>query len=248
MQREQDVLHEIFNVLCGQEFPAPAHEAPQTRRHEPQQFHLRRRVACLRRLHERGQTPVRLLPLGHGRAALQVFLLKTGVIKIAAIGPHDREVTLAFLYPGDIFGELALVDDSPRDHRAEAHEDSLLCAINKDAMLRLIRESPELGYRITKLMGLRLKALHTRLGRLLYKSAAARIAETLVELGTEHGVRDARGTIVPFRLSQRELANLVGLTRETVNLVLHELRQAGLIEVDRGRVRLLDVKKLRDVR
>jgi CRP-like cAMP-binding protein len=178
----------------------------------------------------------------------QIFLLKTGVIKIAAIGPHDREAILAFLYPGDIFGELALVDNSPRDHLAEAHEDSLLCAINKDVMLRLIRESPELGYRITKLMGLRLKALHTRLGQLLYKSASARIAETLVELGTEHGVRDDRGTIVPFRLSQRELANLVGLTRETVNLVLHELRQEGLVEVDRGRVRLLDVQKLRDVR
>lgn len=183
-----------------------------------------------------------------GDASDHIFLLQSGVIKLAAIGPHDREAILAFSYPGDLFGELAIVGNSPRDHLAEAHEDALLCAIGKDTMLRLIRESPELGYRITRLMGLRLKQLHARLEQLLYKSAAARVAETLIGLATEQGVSDTRGALIPFRLSQRELANLVGLTRETVNLVLHGLRQERLIEIDRGRVRLLDMQKLRSVR
>ena len=177
----------------------------------------------------------------------QVFLLDSGVIKIVFVGPGDREVILAFLHSGDIFGELAIADDGPRDHIAEVHEDAVLCAVGKDLMLRLVRESPDLDYQIIKLMGLQVKRLHTRLERLLYKGAAARVAETLVELANEHGVTDARGTIVPFRLNQRELANLVGLTRETVNVVLHEFRQKGLIEVDRGRIRLLDVPKLQAV-
>jgi CRP/FNR family transcriptional regulator len=177
----------------------------------------------------------------------KVFLLKAGVVKIAAVGPDNREVILSLLYPGDIVGELALVDESPRDHLAEVHEDAVLCEVDKPSMLRLMRESPELGYRITKIMGIRLKQLQSRYEQLVFKSAAARVAETLVDLAKDRGVTDARGTMVPFRLSQRELASIVGLTRETVNVVLQEFRHRGLIEVQAGRIRLLDSQKLRAV-
>lgn len=69
----------------------------------------------------------------------QVFLLKTGVVKIATMGPYGRQAILAFLYAGDIFGELALIDDSPRSHAVEAHEDALICAIDRVLFLQIIR-------------------------------------------------------------------------------------------------------------
>src|SRR5918996_1010433 len=81
-----------------------------------------------------------------GDPSEQIFLLKTGVIKIARVTPDRREAILAFLYPGDIFGELAVVDDTPRDHLAEAYEDSLLCAVGRDLVIKLIHEVPELGF------------------------------------------------------------------------------------------------------
>lgn len=175
----------------------------------------------------------------------QIFLLKRGVVKIASAGADHREAVLAFLHPGDIFGELAVVDESPRDHLAEVHEDACLCALSRDLILRLARESPELGYRITKVMGLRVRQFRTRLEELLCTSATGRVAHALVDLADEHGVTDARGIVIPFRLSQRDLANLVGLTRETVNVVLQDFRQRGLVEVEGKSIRLLDASALR---
>lgn len=82
-----------------------------------------------------------------GDSSGQMFLVKRGVIKVATVGPDGREVLLAFRHPGDIFGELALLDDSPRDHFAKAHEDALICALDRDVVLRLARESPVVAWR-----------------------------------------------------------------------------------------------------
>ncbi len=178
----------------------------------------------------------------------QIFLLKAGVVKIAALGPEGREIILAFLYPGDVFGELAVVDEHPRDHLAEAYEDSVICAVNKDVFLQMMRESPELGYQVTKLMGFRLRTFRSRVEELLYKSAHARVAHTLIDLATQHGISDAEGVVIPLRLSQRDIANLVGLTRETVNFILKDFRLQGLIETDRRRIRIKQPDALQEVR
>jgi CRP/FNR family transcriptional regulator len=175
------------------------------------------------------------------------FLVKRGVIKIAALGPSNREVLLSFRHPGDVFGELALVDDSPRDHLAKAHEDSLICALNRDVILRLARESPDVALRVLTMMGRRVKQFRSRIEQLSYKSAATRIARALIDLAEEHGVQDSRGTVIAFKLSQRDLADLVGLTRETVNVILHDLQQRKLLEADRRVIRILDIDRLRTV-
>lgn len=76
----------------------------------------------------------------------EIVLLKAGVVKITTAGPGGQGVILAFLYPGDILGELAIVDDSPRDHVATVHEDAVLCALNREQLLRMVQQSPVLGY------------------------------------------------------------------------------------------------------
>jgi CRP-like cAMP-binding protein len=177
----------------------------------------------------------------------QIFLLKVGVVKISSIGPDQQETLLAFLYPGDIFGELAIVDDSPRDHIATAHEDVVLCALGRDLLLRVAEQTPALGYQITKIMGLRLRRLHTRIEELLCKSAHARVAHTLLDLAKDYGIRDDQGVLIPIRLNQADLGNLVGLARETVNIVLQDFRQRGLVEAGRRNIRIADPHRLRAV-
>jgi CRP/FNR family cyclic AMP-dependent transcriptional regulator len=178
----------------------------------------------------------------------QVFLLKAGVIKILTGRPGEEGGTiLAFLHPGDIFGELAIVDNAPRDHVAVAHEDAVLCALDRSTLQQMMEQSPALGYQITKLIGLQVRRFRTRLERLLYKSAHARVAQALLDLGEEHGLRDGAGILVPLRLSQSDLGHLVGLARETVNIVLQDFKQQGLIESDRRSIRLLDPDRLRHV-
>jgi CRP/FNR family transcriptional regulator, cyclic AMP receptor protein len=180
-----------------------------------------------------------------GDASEHMFLVKSGTIKIAAFDPSNREVLLAFRHPGDVFGELALLDDSRRDHLAKAHEDSLICALRRDVVLQLARESPDVAFRVLTLMGRRIRQLQRRIEELSYKSASARVARVLMDLADEHGVQDSRGMVIAFKLSQTDLANLVGLTRETVNGVLHQLQKKGVIEADRRVIRLLDLDRLR---
>lgn len=177
----------------------------------------------------------------------QIFLLKSGVIKISMTTPEKREVILAFLHPGDIFGELAVVDDAPRDHVAEAYDDCVICAMSRDTILRVIHEAPEIGFQITKLIGLRLRTFRSRIEELLCKSAPARVAHALLELAERHGVPDRDGVLISLRLSQGDLGRLVGLSRETVNAILQDWREQNLLEMDRRSVRLRDPDRLRKI-
>ncbi|MBI2186423.1 MAG: Crp/Fnr family transcriptional regulator [Acidobacteria bacterium] len=194
----------------------------------------------------------RMLDVKHGERIYapgdpsdHIFLLKVGVVRISTVGANREELILALLYPGDIFGELAVVDSGPRGQLATAHEDVVLCAISRDALLRLIRETPELGYRITKLMGLRLRRFEMRIEELLFKSAHARVAHALLDIASDYGVNDKGGVIIPIRLNQRDLGNLVGLARETVNVVLQEFKQEGLVDATRRSIRIIDPARLR---
>lgn len=182
-----------------------------------------------------------------GDPSEHLFLVKTGVIKIAALGPSNREVLLSFRHPGDVFGELTLLDNRPRDHLAKAHEDSLICALDRNVILRLARESPDIGLRVLTMLGRRVKDFRGRIEQLSYKSAAARIARALIDLAEERGIQDSRGIVIAFNLSQRDLADLVGLTRETVNVIFHDLQRKGLLESDRRVIRILDIDRLRTV-
>jgi CRP/FNR family transcriptional regulator, cyclic AMP receptor protein len=177
----------------------------------------------------------------------EIFLLKSGVIKISAKTPDNREVILAFLHAGDIFGELAVVDDAPRDHGAEAYDDCVICAMSRDAIRRVIRETPEIGFQITKLIGLRLRTFRSRIEELLCKSAHARLAHALLDLAERHGVPDRDGVLISLRLSQGDLGRLVGLSRETVNAILQDWREQELLEMDRRSVRLRNPDRLRKI-
>jgi CRP/FNR family cyclic AMP-dependent transcriptional regulator len=198
----------------------------------------------------------RMLQLKRGQAVYlpgdpseHVYLVKSGSVKILGKAPEGSEVILALLTPGDLFGELALTGDNmPQDHRAEAAEDTLLCEVPRGLLIEMIHDAPAFGLHVTKLIGLRLRTFRTRVEELLGKSAAARLAHTLLELSRQYGVRDGEGVLMPLRLSQGDLGKLVGLTRETVNGILQVWRDQGLIEIDRRSIRLRDPERLRKVR
>lgn len=173
-----------------------------------------------------------------GDAGDRIFLLKRGVVKISALQEGGREVMLALLRKGEVFGEEAVLEDAPRDHMAEAYEDALICIITRQDFLDMLKAHPELVFKVTKLIGLRLKTFRTRVEHLLFKGASQRLASTLLELAREHGIADAQGTLVPLRLSQQDLANLIGVTRESVNLALSDFRKRGLVVLEGRAFRL----------
>jgi len=179
-----------------------------------------------------------------GDRAEHIYLLRFGVVKLGTPVPDGGLLILTFLYTGDLFGESAVIEDGPRDHVAEVHEDSIVCAVPREPLLQIMRETPEFGYQLTKLMALRLRMFKTRVEHLLHRSAHARIAHTLLTLGQQFGAEVGHSLVIPLRLSQRDLANLVGVRRETVNLVLQDFRQRGLVEAERRRILVQDPRAL----
>ncbi len=183
-----------------------------------------------------------------GDPADKIYLLKRGVVKISTLTDDGKEIVLAFLHPGDVFGELAVVDESPRSYIAEVHEDALICTFSRNNFMELMKRFPDMGFRVTKILGLRLKRLTNRVENLLFKSAHSRLAQTLVELSREYGVHDADGILLTLKLSQQELGSLVGLSRESVNLCLSDFKRQGLVEASGRSYRLLAPEKLAALR
>ena len=140
-----------------------------------------------------------------GDASDRIYLIKRGVVKISTLTEEGKEIVSAFLHPGDVFGELAVVDGSPRDHYAEIYEDALVCIFARNDFLDFMKRYPDLAFRVTKLLGLRVKRLSNRVEHLFFKSAHARLAQTLLELSKEYGIQDAAGILLTLKLSQQEL-------------------------------------------
>ena len=180
-----------------------------------------------------------------GDAGDRVYLLKKGVVKISSLTEDAREIILALLRPGEVFGEEAVLDESPRDHMAEAYEDALICVIPKNEFMAMLSAHPDMAFKVTKLIGFRLKTFRNRVEGLLFKGAPARLAHTLLDLARDHGVKDSFGILLPLRLSQQDLANLIGVTRESVNLALTDFKSRGLVEADGRSLRLLKPEDLK---
>ncbi|WP_158633461.1 Crp/Fnr family transcriptional regulator [Tautonia sociabilis] len=169
-----------------------------------------------------------------------VLVVARGRVKIKGITPDGKEYILAFIEEGEIFGELALVSDGPRDEFAEAAEATAVLALAREDLVWLIEQRPDLALQITKLLGLRRKQIENRLRNLLFRNNRQRVAGVLLELLESHGQRNGQGWEIGLRLSHQDLASLIGATRETVTIVLGQMQLDGLIRVRRKCITVLD--------
>lgn len=163
--------------------------------------------------------------------ANSVFLLKEGHAKISRLTDEGKEVMLTILSPGEVFGEVVLVNDQPRDHIAEAIDNVLLCEFRKRDFENFIRSRPDLVFRITKLIGLRLQKMESRVVDLICKDVATRVSELLLNLADQHG--KATGSHGEFRikLTHQDIASLAGVSRQTATEILDRLKSLGLVEL-----------------
>lgn len=184
-----------------------------------------------------------------GDPANTVYLVRSGIVKLSKLSEEGRELTLNFFTRDQIFGELAVVSEQPHDTLAEAYEDCLLLSIGKDDFLRVMMRTPLLAMRMMRLVGERRQKLENRVESLLFRSAHARLANLFLDLAGTFGVRDSRGVIINLKLTHKEIASLIGATRETVSFAILDLRKDGLIQTEGKRVIILNepgLKALRD--
>ena len=173
-----------------------------------------------------------------------LYLLAQGRAKICHITAEGKQSILAFIEPGELFGELALLDPGPRDEYAEAVERSVVVRIPTDLMQQFVEHHPQVSLGITKLIGLRRKRIEQRLKNLLFYSNRERMTHLLLEMAEQYGEQGEEGVRLRIQLSHQDLANIIGSTRETVTVVLGELQDDGLIAIGRRKILIRDVAAL----
>lgn len=174
-----------------------------------------------------------------------ILLVASGRVKITHATPEGKQSILGFIDPGEIFGELALLDsDATREDQAEAAEKTVVVAIPKNELLAIVQKYPSIVLGVTKLIGMRRKRVERRLRNLLFRSNRDRVIHLLLELTEKYGRRSEAGVELQIRLSHQEMASIIGSTRETVTVVLGQLQNEGLLKIARRRIILLSTEKL----
>lgn len=172
------------------------------------------------------------------------FLLADGRVRICSITPDGKQAILSFVDPGELFGELALIQRGEREERAGAAVDSVVVLLPGDELRRIMETSADLSLQVTKLIGLRRKRIERRLRSLLFRSNRDRLSHVLLELTEQYGRVIDDGILLDIKLSHQEMSSIIGVTRETVTTLLGEMQDQGLLTVSRQRIVIRDLKRL----
>jgi CRP/FNR family cyclic AMP-dependent transcriptional regulator len=176
-----------------------------------------------------------------GDAGEALYIVRNGEVRISVASAEGKELVLAMLGPGDFFGELALFDGDPRSADAIAAEDTTLLVLWRDQFRRLLEASPALAASALAALSRRLRRSDLLIEDLAFLDVRARLARVLLDLAARKGVPGPEGVVIAARLTQRDLAALVGATRESVNKWLRACERDGLVRRARGRLVLPDV-------
>jgi CRP-like cAMP-binding protein len=176
--------------------------------------------------------------------ASSVLLLTRGRAKLCSLNSDGKQAILAFIEPGELFGELAVLGLRSREERAEAVETSTVLAIPGEEIEALMERHPDVSLGITKLIGLRRRRIERRLRHLLFHSTRDRLTHLLLELAEQYGVRTAAGVALKVKMSHQDLADVIGASRESVTLRLGELQAEGWLSIAKRTITIRDLDRL----
>ena len=172
------------------------------------------------------------------------FLLK-GKIKIGTFSIEGREVIKEILQPEQPFGDMAIAGESNRSDFAQAMQDEVeVLAVRMSEFRRLMQVNQQLMFSCLKHLNSRLVRVEERLSSLVLKDARERIIEFLVDTAGREGRQVGYETLVKHQLTQQEIANLTGTSRQTVTSVLNDLRKSNLIYFNRNSILIRDIGRL----
>ncbi len=180
------------------------------------------------------------------QSADKVFFVSKGRVKIGAIDAEQKkEITLAILSEGEVFGELAIIGQSEHRGFAIAMEDTEICVIKREVLGSLLVEHRGLYFFFLKLFGSRKLEIEKRLESMVFKDSRSRIIEFLVDLVGKRGCRVGYEYVVRKFLTHQEIAQLTATSRQTVTTVLNELREKDILTFDRRRLLVRDIERLK---
>ena len=173
------------------------------------------------------------------------YIVSEGSFRVTREHSDGRAITLATLGPGEIFGELAMLDGDKRSASAESITDGTLLALPASDVRSLLSRHPEISLKLVAGLVRRLRAANMRLSRQSFQTVPSRVAGILAQLSREDQDGDELAEVT-IRMNQTDLAQLAGTSRESVSRFLAELERAGVVRSGRGRVTVLQPNKLRN--
>ncbi|MBW7851984.1 MAG: Crp/Fnr family transcriptional regulator [Rhodospirillales bacterium] len=167
-----------------------------------------------------------------------------GRVKICNHSADGKELVLNILKPGDVFGEIALLDGEPRTADAVAMETCELLILERRHFLPFLDRHPRVAQRLLAVLCQRLRRTSTHFEDAIFLDVPARLARALLQLASAFGIPAKAGVCIDLKLSQQQLGSVVGVTRESVNKYLGEWQKAGWIAIRNGYITVADAASL----
>ncbi len=174
-----------------------------------------------------------------------IFFLKTGRVKIVKYSTEGKENILTLINPGEIFGEMAYLEEEQRTDYAFTIEPSLICSINKSDLAGFIEKNPTLNLRLSKIIGLKLRSYSERIEDLIFKDANQRIISFILRLAEKSGKELAGQIFIKPFLKHQDIGEITACSRQTVNYLLTDLRDKNIIDFDRKKLIILKPSELK---
>jgi len=179
-----------------------------------------------------------------GDSGEHVYVIVEGKLKLGTSSGDGRENLLSILGPGEMFGELSLFDPGPRTSTATAVTDARLLSLGHDKLIPWLRDNPDVSLQLLSRLAQRLRRTNEAVGDLVFSDVPGRVAKALIDLGERFGKQTPEGLFVHHDLTQEELAQLVGASRETVNKALADFAGRGWLRLDGRAVLITDLERL----
>lgn len=174
-----------------------------------------------------------------------LFVIKSGRVRIFISSPEGQEVALAVFGPGEAFGELALLDGQPRSASAVAIEPVETYCIQRADFISVATRRPRIALQMLATLSHRLRQTDAMVEDLLFLDVHGRVAKKLLELAETNGVRTPEGIRIEMKLTQSDLAAMVGASRESVNKVMSYLLDKQFVSVEKRKITVMRLAELR---
>jgi CRP/FNR family cyclic AMP-dependent transcriptional regulator len=180
--------------------------------------------------------PKNAVVLTEGEMGDSLFMIQTGKVKVF-IGDEDgREIILKILGPGDFFGEMSMIDKQPRSASVTTIEPAMFLVLSHAAFERCVEQAPRIANMVMRVLAQRVHEADRKIGTLALMDVYGRVASTLLELSVYSNGK----LMVGEKLSQQDLANMVGASREMVNRILKDLSERGFISIESKSITIIN--------
>jgi CRP/FNR family cyclic AMP-dependent transcriptional regulator len=193
-------------------------------------------LEMLRALAAEKRYPKNAIVLTEGEMGDSLYMIESGKVKVFIGDQEGREMILKILGPGDFFGEMSMIDKQPRSASVTTLESAVFLVLSHAAFEKCVEKIPRIANMVLRVLAQRVREADKKIGTLAMMDVYGRVASTLLELA----VYDNGKMMVSEKLSQQDLANMVGASREMVNRILKDLAERGFISVESKSITIIN--------